>query len=125
MDGNNPYLAAFPKRDTVYDDDDDESDASGLDKEMTPEVLYHNSKEQSSVSSADVTPSRSKLEAIPDRMLMPMGQCAMLELSDDQKNIFNMVNVSNAVVETAMRSLQESISEEKRIRDLANSANQG
>lgn len=117
------------RRAAVYENDDEpESEASGMElaeKDIDSGQLYQDSK--SSVSSADVTPfqSRSDNHGMPDSMLIPLEQSSMLELSDDQKNIFNKLDASNSVVDAAMRYLQESISEEKRIKDLANSANRG
>jgi hypothetical protein len=71
------------------------------------------------VSSLNVTPSEDINHGV-ERMPM-LG----LEMSKDQKNIFNKLDASNPGVDAAMRYLQESIAEEKRIKDLANSANQG
>jgi hypothetical protein len=91
------------------------------------QVLYQDSKEQSSLSSADAAPiqSRSDNNSHLQDMLMPVADSAQFELSNDQKIIFNQLDASNSGVDAAMRHLMESISEEKRIKDFANSANQG
>ena len=115
------------KRVASYEDDDEqESEASGVEAPErdfdSRQLLYQeslDSKEQSSVSSLNVTPSEDTNHGV-ERMPM-LG----LEMSKDQKNIFNKLDASNPGVDAAMRYLQESIAEEKRIKDLANSANQG
>jgi hypothetical protein len=116
---------------TYENDDEQESEASGMeahDGEFDAgQVLYQDSKEQSSLSSADAAPiqSRSDNNSHLQDMLMPVADSAQFELSDDQKIIFNQLDASNSGVDAAMRHLMESISEEKRIKDFANSANQG
>jgi hypothetical protein len=114
------------KRVASYEDDEQESETSGVEAPErdfdSGQLLYQDSrdsKEQSSVSSHNVTPSEDTHHGV-ERMPM-LG----LEMSQDQKNIFNKLDASNPGVDAAMRYLQESIAEEKRIKDLANSANQG
>ena len=81
------------------------------------------SKEQSSVSSVDET-YRSDNQKHTESMSMPLDHGSLVEMSADQKVLFNKLE-KRPRVNAAMGYIQESIAEEKRIKDLANSANHG
>lgn len=107
-------------------DDEQESEGSGMEvHEQDFESGHLYSKEQSSVSSVDETylsrsESHKNIESIP----LPVGHSFLEEMSADQKVLFNKLEQRSSV-NAALGYIQESIAEEKRIKDLANSANHG
>ena len=115
------------RRVVAYENDDEqESEGSGMEvaeQDFESGQLY--SKEQSSVSSVDETYlSRSDSHKNTESMSMPLDYSSLVEMSADQKVLFNKLE-KRPRVNAAMGYIQESIAEEKRIKDLANSANHG
>ena len=99
-------------------DEEHESEVSVLE---TLDKEPQDSKEESSVSSANVTPSQSRSDN-HDNHETPTAFFEQHYLNADQQCLFNKLDVSDPIINATRGYIQESIAEEKRIKDLANSA---
>ncbi len=122
-----------PRRPAAYDEESESSGPDLADKELSGQVKeeFVESVDEESKSEYPQGMAHGLIQERSNGMIngmslegtLGLSQESILELSADEKALFNKLDNAKQGVVAVMGHLQESIAEEKRIKDLANSAN--